>query len=210
MRFRIGEAAVLISSFLLITLSPRVLQAQTNVPAGTITTDTTWDLAGSPFILSGSVQVAANVTLTIAAGVMVKFSSLAPRLDVLGQLVADGTAQPITFTSFTDDANTAWGPIAFNAGASGLIKNAVLRFGGFKVGGVTPVPMVHIATGNSLVSVTNNTLTNSLTSAVLVTGAGTTPTISGNTISANSVGISGNSSGPPRENAGQTAWAVAS
>ena len=81
--------------------------------------DTTWDLSSSPFIVScGGVAVASGATLTIAPGVVVRFASgvgcsgfALLGLSINGGLVASGTAaQPITFTSSTDDAASSWHP----------------------------------------------------------------------------------------------------
>ncbi len=73
---------------------------------GVITTDTTWNLAGSPYIVNGgSVRVGNGATLTIEPGVEVRFEPLQSLLvgyttDGQGTLVARGTeAQPILFTS---------------------------------------------------------------------------------------------------------------
>jgi len=84
------------------------LRADTPV-GGVILTDTTWDLAGSPYVVTvaagGSIVVGGDATLTIEAGVEVRFE---PGLALLvgwtawgpGTLVARGTEQsPILFTS---------------------------------------------------------------------------------------------------------------
>jgi hypothetical protein len=47
--------------------------ADTSVPAGPITADTTWTQAGSPYIAAGSVLVMKDVTLTIEPGVEIRF-----------------------------------------------------------------------------------------------------------------------------------------
>ena len=62
------------------------LFAQTSV-SGPITSDTTWDIGGSPYTVTGSVTVNEGVTLTIDPGVTVEFS-LATELSVLGTLAA--------------------------------------------------------------------------------------------------------------------------
>src|SRR5690348_3062023 len=98
--------------------------SQTTIPSGTITTDTTWAISGSPFLVScGGVTVAAGATLTISPGVVVRFTQSGCSgfallgLSINGGLVANGTAaQPITFSSFTDDANSSWHGIFFNGG----------------------------------------------------------------------------------------------
>ena len=67
--------------------------------SGPITTNTTWTLAGSPFVITGNVFVQAGVTLTIEAGVCVKAQSQLG-INVDGQLIAQGTsAAPICFTT---------------------------------------------------------------------------------------------------------------
>jgi hypothetical protein len=66
--------------------------AATNV-SGTISSDTTWDLAGSPYILDGAVTVAQGVTLTLQPEVVVKRKLCCSfgRLAVNGTLVSDAT-----------------------------------------------------------------------------------------------------------------------
>src|SRR2546426_12363737 len=101
------RAAVLILS---ICLAPHSLRADTNVPSGTITTNTTWDLSGSPFIVAcGGVTVAAGATLTISAGVVVEFQpSCSALLSIAGTLIANGSAaQKIVFTSQRDESGTS-------------------------------------------------------------------------------------------------------
>ena len=70
----------------------------TNV-GGTVSSDTTWDLAGSPYIVISDVTVGNAVTLTIDAGVEVKFEA-GRAMTILGTLSAVGTSgQEIIFTS---------------------------------------------------------------------------------------------------------------
>ncbi len=70
--------------------------AQTNFSGG-VFTNTTWTLANSPYILTGSVVVFPNVTLTIEPGVVVKIEEKSNNisqqiyLEVRGKLVAKGT-----------------------------------------------------------------------------------------------------------------------
>jgi hypothetical protein len=81
-----------------------------------ITTNTTWTLAGSPYIVTQNILVNAGVTLTIEPGVTVKLNAT---LDMIidGKLVARGTKDNmITFTSSSPNPSTTdyWGAIRFN------------------------------------------------------------------------------------------------
>lgn len=72
-----------------ITMIPSLtLYSQTDV-SGNITTNTTWDLAGSPYTLTSDINIADSITLTIDPGVEVEGES--HRLTVWGFLVANGT-----------------------------------------------------------------------------------------------------------------------
>ncbi|MCD4747396.1 MAG: hypothetical protein K8R58_13945, partial [Bacteroidales bacterium] len=51
-----------------------IAYSQTNV-SGTISSDSTWTLAGSPYIVTGNLTIAATFTLTIESGVDVKFNN---------------------------------------------------------------------------------------------------------------------------------------
>jgi len=74
----------------------------TNV-SGPITSNATWTLDSSPYVVSGDVTVEDGAQLTIEPGVVIKFQS-SRRLTIHGVLVAAGTAsQPIVFTAYTDD-----------------------------------------------------------------------------------------------------------
>ncbi|MDB4113777.1 cupredoxin domain-containing protein [Flavobacteriaceae bacterium] len=67
--------------------------------SGNIDTDTTWELSGSPYTVTGNVLVANGVTLTIEAGVTVKVNS-GLYIKIQGSLIAIGTeSNKITITS---------------------------------------------------------------------------------------------------------------
>jgi len=73
---------------------------------GSISSNTTWALADSPFEVTSNVTVATGSTLTIEPGVVVKFDA-GTNLTILdgATLTANGTtAAPISFTSIKDDS----------------------------------------------------------------------------------------------------------
>jgi RHS repeat-associated protein len=98
-------AAAFSLSVLLALASARPAQAATHIGTTTYTTNTTWTLANSPYILDGNVTVAAAATLTIQPGVVVKLNGQFRSLFVNGTLSAVGTSgSRITFTSYQDDS----------------------------------------------------------------------------------------------------------
>lgn len=69
------------------------------IPGATYNSDTTWTLANSPYSITGDVIVGPNATLTIEAGVVMKYSTNV-ELTINGRLYAVGTpTQRITFNS---------------------------------------------------------------------------------------------------------------
>ena len=102
----ISQAPALANSF---ANQPKAAQTQF-IPNSTInsdiTSDTTWDTAGSPYEVTDNISVHNGVTLTIDPGVEVIFDQYAG-LTVNGSLIAIGTAtQPITFTATSQ--NPGW------------------------------------------------------------------------------------------------------
>jgi len=115
----------------------------TNV-GGPIDTNTTWTLAGSPYIALTPVLVMEGITLTIEPGVVVKFNSH-KALQIDGELHAVGTSgSPITFTSnsvtsnpgdwdyivFTDTSVDAVYNINGDYESGSIIKYAVIEYAG--------------------------------------------------------------------------------
>ncbi len=102
---------------------------------GLITTNTTWGLSGSPYILTQPVTVAAWITLTIEPGVIVKGRD-GTGLFIKGELDAIGTeSQPITFTSDTDTDPGQWAGLRFYGGDAGdrgygTLDHVIIRYGG--------------------------------------------------------------------------------
>ncbi len=93
-------------------LSPPGIFAATSV-GGRVSTDTTWTLSGSPYVVTSSVQfygmTSTPITLTIEPGVVVKFQTgtylqIANGTSYPASLNAVGTVEaPIVFTSYKDD-----------------------------------------------------------------------------------------------------------
>ncbi|ANM29662.1 hypothetical protein ABI59_08830 [Acidobacteria bacterium Mor1] len=144
----IGSLALLLVAVLAATTA----SAQTNV-SGTLSTDTTWDLAGSPYVVTSTVTVIgtdgadAVTTLTIEPGVEVRFRTNT-RLQIgnnstVGALVADGNAGggPATILFTSDNASPVrgdWQRVMFEGAARGdlsVIRNAVVEYAGRGTGG---------------------------------------------------------------------------
>ena len=140
---------LLFSLFLLLVLA-RNVAADTPV-SGPITSDTTWTLAGSPYIVTGGVLVMEGVTLTIEPGVVVKFDS-GQALQIDGELIARGIgSNMITFTSNqTTPAPGDWGYIFFSDSSTDAIYDID---GNYTNGSILEYVVVEYAGG---VSVINN------------------------------------------------------
>ncbi|MFZ9155370.1 MAG: hypothetical protein ACO22A_03380, partial [Schleiferiaceae bacterium] len=107
-------------------IAATALSAQTNVQGG-IYSNTTWTLANSPYVMTGSIVVFPGKTLTIQPGVVVKVQNPGPGnmyyLEVRGNLVAQGTkTQPIVFESAVPDTNYTWSGILVKGTQGGSIN----------------------------------------------------------------------------------------
>ena len=111
-------------------LASASLFAQTTVSGG-IYANTTWNLAGSPYLVTGSIVVFPNRTLTIEPGVEVIVSADNTfnignfiYLEVRGSLIANGTSNaPIVFTS--SDTTTGffnWEGIRIKGSQGGTVQ----------------------------------------------------------------------------------------
>jgi hypothetical protein len=97
------------SLLFVVNLDSGLAQAETPVN-GIIQRDTTWTIAGSPYVFTGAVGVAEGATLTIDAGVTVELGLY--RLEVNGSLNAQGTPQQkiiINSTAFNEDILLRYG-----------------------------------------------------------------------------------------------------
>lgn len=120
MNKKIAVLSIIVFLFVLIVgvfASNKEAKADTNV-SGNITSNTTWTLVNSPYIVTDTVQVLEGVTLTIQPGVTVKFNSN-KSLSIGGKLIARGTENnKITFTSNQSSPQIGdWDGILFTDGS---------------------------------------------------------------------------------------------
>ncbi len=157
----------------------------TNV-GGNITTDTTWTAAGSPYVVTSTVNVQGTdgpdgvTTLTIQPGVLVQFNSstsLNVGLSGPGALVADGDTGPgapalIRFTTSNGSpAPGQWGGIQFAgntaAAPASIVRNATVEYGG---GATNSLIYLSSVPGTATVTLQGLTLQFSSTDGIYATG----------------------------------------
>jgi parallel beta-helix repeat protein len=105
--------------------------------SGYITTNTTWNAAGSPYYVTDNIYVNSGVTLTIESGTVIKFRKYDTKFvefDVLGTVDCQGA----TFTSSCDFENYDnsqvtwddgdWYGIEFRNNGSGTIQNSLIEY----------------------------------------------------------------------------------
>jgi len=109
------RAAALLLLFLLVLPILLFVPAArgTDVAAGDITVNTSWNRAGSPYYIRGLVGVAFNITLSIEPGVDVRFGGNYSLTAGSGRIFANGTpAEPVTFAPAADNGKPwQWGSL---------------------------------------------------------------------------------------------------
>ncbi len=116
------------------------LAGQTNI--SDITSSQVWDLSGSPYIVSGTHWIYNNATVTIEAGVQVRFNSGAGLIlgsYSQGNIIANGTqANPIVFTANTDTPSAGfWQHIQTTGYCWDTVFNhCVFEYGGASYGNI--------------------------------------------------------------------------
>ena len=110
-----------------------------SVNSTTLSSDATWKSFGVPYLMSSSLTVRAE--LTLSAGVTIQMPANSQvSVDSGGALLAKGTtAAPVTFTSAKKSPGPGdWGSIMFGANASNnsLLENTVVEYGGSYYGSV--------------------------------------------------------------------------
>lgn len=116
--------------------------SSTNCNGGTLTANQTWTLAESPIPVCNNLTIGTGATLTIEAGVVVKFEQ-GVGLTVAdgGRLVAVGNAtNRIRFTK-ADDA-TGWGAFVVNGSATATSPETQIAYADFDSNGTTAIHAV--------------------------------------------------------------------
>ncbi len=173
---------------------PHKILAATSV-TGDIQSDTTWVLAGSPYIVENETYVLPGATLRIEPGVVVKLRRPFSALFVTGSMIAEGTSSsPIFFTSYRDDsvggdtngdgarsvpAPRDWDKVFVGSGGRVSLAYATIRYAG------QFAPSAALYNNGGTVSSTGSTFSQSI---VGVYAEGGTTTIQRSTFSDQSVG----------------------
>jgi len=118
-----------------VLLGPGVVQAETFHENETISTNTVWAAGDSPHIVSGSVQVNEDVTLTIEPGCDIRLNSGA-HMAVHGTVNALGTGE--SRVTFTSNDGGEWSGLRFYSGSSGDLDYCTAEYSTYGVYASSP------------------------------------------------------------------------
>ncbi|MSP64723.1 MAG: fibronectin type III domain-containing protein, partial [Bacteroidetes bacterium] len=110
---------------IIIGLTSNLMNAQTNV-SGVISTNTTWTINGSPYNVTDNIQIPTGITLTIKAGVIVKFYG-GMGIVVKGNIIAKGTKDSVI--NFTKYSGTNWNSISITSNDTSVFYYCKLNYG---------------------------------------------------------------------------------
>jgi|GEM_PF-1078754 len=156
------------------------LMAQTHV-GGNIAVNTTWNTAGSPYIVDSDITVAADVTLTVSPGVTVQVTQYR-FIKILGTLNAQGAeAARITFTGVTETPGW-WNSVYIQDAGSAILDHCDIGYGGYWEN------VNLFKTGSGSLSVTNSSFHHCTGNGLRITGSSGTQTLANNSFSNNNYG----------------------
>ncbi|MFA4906648.1 MAG: right-handed parallel beta-helix repeat-containing protein [archaeon] len=176
-----------------------------NYVSGVITDNTTWTKANSPYIMNGDFGIDTDITLTIEAGVEIRFDGLY-NFNIYGNLIVEGTSSDtVLIASVADLSPGLWSKLNFAQNSTGELH--YLKLQGSQEG-IYAGSASALSIDNSLIeqnssygiylSSTNATITNTIvrSSGTGISASSCSPKITNCTLTNNSTGFSGSASSP--------------
>ncbi len=156
---KISKTKILLVSIAFLLVAFTDTSAADTLVSGEISTDTTWTVSGSPYIVTGDIVIYNSTntpTLTIEPGVTVSFNQYT-RLNVGsgsygGRLIADNVI-------FTGSSATSgwWGGIYFDQNSDGsIINNSRVMYGGYWYNANIYLNSASVNITNSIIAASSN------------------------------------------------------